>query len=379
MKIIIDNKIPFISGALEAVADVVYLPGNETGPEDVKDADALITRTRTKCNKTLLEGSKVQFIATATIGYDHIDTDYCKENGIQWTNAPGCNSSSVEQYIVSVLLHLANKFKFRPEELTIGIIGVGNVGSKVKRVCDTLGFKVLCNDPPRERNETGVEFIDLKALLVQSDIISMHVPLAHEGRDKTYEMADASFFASMKSGSFFINTSRGEVVQEKELKNVLKDGKLRAAVLDVFQKEPELDQELLRILELATPHIAGYSTDGKANGTYMSVQALSRHFGLGLDNWKPGNIPPPSEPIVFTDGSEKDSLILITDVYQQIYDVNDDHQDLQKAPETFESLRGSYRLRREASAYSIRLYNDDGKYRNIFEQLGFSVIGDSCF
>lgn len=379
MKILIDNKIPFISGALEAVADVVYLPGNEITPEDMMDADALITRTRTKCDQSLLEGSGVQMIATATIGYDHIDTDYCQEKGIQWTNSPGCNSSSVEQYIVSVLLHLANTYNFKPQEKTIGIIGVGNVGSKVKRVSEALGFKVICNDPPRERKEGAAEFTSLKDLLEQSDIITMHVPLYHEGVDKTIEMADAAFFRSMKSDSFFINTSRGEVVREEELKSVLKDGKLKAAVLDVFQDEPKLDMDLTGMLELATPHIAGYSTDGKSNGTWMCVQALSKHFDLGLDNWKPGNVPPPSEPTLFADGSEEDSLALITEVYAQIYDVKEDHQNLLKAPETFESLRGSYRIRREASAYNLRLYNDDGTYRNIFEQLGFSVIGDSCY
>lgn len=379
MKFIIDNKIPFISGALESVADVVYLPGNEIGAKDMKDADGLIIRTRTKCNKSLLEGSSVQLIATATIGYDHIDTDYCREKGIQWTNAPGCNSSSVEQYIVSVLLHLANKYYFKPQNKTIGIIGVGNVGRKVKRVSEALGFKVVCNDPPREREEGGTEFIPLDDLLKVADIITLHVPLYHKGVDKTYEMADASFFQNMKSASFFINSSRGEVVNEEELKRVLKDGRISAAVLDVFHNEPLLDPNLLKMLELATPHIAGYSTDGKSNGTYMSVQAMSKHFSLGLDSWKPDSVPPPPDPELFVDGSEGDSLTLITEVYTQIYNVQEDHQNLQEAPETFESLRGNYRLRREATAYNLRIFNDDGKYRTIFEQLGFSVIGDSCF
>ena len=192
-------------------------------------------------------------------------------------------------------------------------------------------------------------------------------------------MAEASFFRNMKKDSFFINTSRGEVLKEEALKSALKEGKLRAAVLDVFQNEPKLDMELIGMLELATPHIAGYSTDGKSKGTYMSVQALSTHFDLGLNNWKPDNVPPPSEPTLFADGSEEDSLALITEIYSQIYDVTEDHQNMLSAPETFESLRGNYRIRREASAYNVRLYNDDGQYRKILEKLGFSVIGDSCY
>lgn len=379
MKIIIDDKIPFIKGALEDAAEVVYLPGSETGPDDVKDADALITRTRTRCNKALLKDSAVQFIATATIGYDHIDTDYCEEQGITWTNAPGCNSSSVEQYMVSVLLHLAGKYAFKPAEKCIGIIGVGNVGSKVKRVSEALGFKVLCNDPPRERREGSENFTSLDELLESADIVTMHVPLEKEGRDRSFEMTDAGFFRRMKEESYFINTSRGEVVNEGDLKTNLESGKIKAAVLDVFHNEPRLDHELLNILELATPHIAGYSTDGKVNGTMMSIQALSKQFGLGLEKWKPVNVPPPEDAVIFGDGSEEDEVKFITEIYKQCYDVQTDHQNLLNKVNEFESLRGNYRIRREASAYSVRLYNDDGKYRTILEQLGFSVLGDSCF
>lgn len=379
MKIVIDNKIPFIEGTLEGVAKVVYLAGSATGKEDIRDADALITRTRTKCTKELLQGSNVTFIATATIGYDHIDTAYCDKHGIAWTNAPGCNSSSVEQYMVAVLLHLAGKYKFKPGEKTIGIIGVGNVGSKVKRVSEALGFKVLCNDPPRERIEGPAAYTSLEDLLAKSDIICLHVPLAETGQDATYEMANQAFITKMKEGTFFINTSRGEVVNEADLKANLASGKIKAAVLDVFRDEPAIDNELLQMLELATPHIAGYSTDGKVNGTVMSVRALSRHFGLNLDQWKPQDVPTPEDPVIFADGSEEDDLTFISEIYKQTYDVLLDHQNLLNNKEDFEILRGDYRVRREASAYSVRLYNDDGKYRKVLEELGFSVLGDSCF
>lgn len=379
LKFIIDNKIPFIKGAFENFAEVIYLPGNEIGPEDVKEADALIIRTRTKCNQALLDASKIQFIATATIGYDHIDTAYCKEKGIQWTNAPGCNSSSVEQYIVSALLFLADKNGFKPEKKTVGIIGVGNVGRKVEKACKALGYKVICNDPPRERIEGSIEFTSLDELLAQSDIVSMHVPLISEGIDSTVDMADKVFFEKMKPGACFINSSRGEVVNEQDLKNSMSAGNIGDAVLDVFQNEPLLDLSLLHKLTLATPHIAGYSMDGKANGSAMSVQAISKFFKLGLEQWQVENIPSPENPEIFVDGGQSDSIELIREVYNQCYDISDDHNNLRDEVDKFESLRGNYKLRREPAAYRIRLYNDDEKYRNILETLGFSVIRDSCF
>jgi len=164
LKIIVDNKIPFIKGVLEPFADVEYYPAKEITSKTVKDADALIVRTRTKCNADLLESSKVKFIATATIGYDHIDTEYCLSKGINWTNAPGCNSGSVMQYIASVFAFLSGKYNFNYRDKTLGIIGVGNVGSKVEKLASQLGFKVLLNDPPRERAEGKSKFVSLNLL-----------------------------------------------------------------------------------------------------------------------------------------------------------------------------------------------------------------------
>ncbi|MDX1284375.1 MAG: NAD(P)-dependent oxidoreductase, partial [Draconibacterium sp.] len=185
MKIIIDDKIPYIKGAFENLAEVVYLPGKETTPEVVKDADAIITRTRTICNQELLEGSKVKFIATATIGFDHIDTDYCKQAGIEWTNAPGCNAESVNQYIASALFSWSMRKRIDLAGLTIGVVGVGNVGSRVAKTCEILGMKVLLNDPPRERAEGPEQFVSLETIQKEADIITLHVPLNLEGEDAT--------------------------------------------------------------------------------------------------------------------------------------------------------------------------------------------------
>lgn len=379
MKVIIDHKIPFIKGALDKVADVRYLPGNEIGPADVRDADAMIIRTRTRCTRDLLENSTVRFIATATIGYDHIDTGFCDTAGIAWTNAPGCNSSSVEQYIVSTLLHLADRRRFQPKEKTIGIVGVGNVGSKVERAVKALGCRVLLNDPPREAAEGSGAFTELETLLREADIVTMHVPLIGSGVYKTEAMAGGEFFGQMKKESVFINTSRGEVVDEEALKSAIASGKVADAVLDVYRNEPDIDRELLGMLSIATPHIAGYSTDGKANGTMMSVRAVNRFFGLGLDNWEPVGVPLPDDREVFVDGEDAEELEIIRDAHGKTYRVQEDHEALVADPDKFESIRGGYRIRREPSVYSVKVFNDDGKYRRIFEGLGFNVIGDSCF
>ena len=377
-KIVIDAHIPFIKGALEPFAEVVYLPGREIGAGDVRDADALVVRTRTRCDRALLEGSSVKFIATATIGYDHIDTAWCEANGISWTNAPGCNSSSVEQYMVSALLHLVRHHRLEPGGATLGIIGVGHVGRKVRRAAEALGMKVLCNDPPRERAEGPGDFTGLEELLRRSDIVTLHVPLVREGIDKTRGMADREFLETMQKGAWLINTSRGEVVEDEALKSALANGRLSGAVLDVYNNEPAPDPGLLKEATITTPHIAGYSTDGKANGTKMSVRAVSDFFGLGAGDWEPENIPVPGEPVIHADGEEADSAGFMAAIYNHTYDIAVDDKALREQPGRFESLRGEYRTRREPPAYAVRLYNDDGVYRRLLEQLGFQVLGGFC-
>jgi erythronate-4-phosphate dehydrogenase len=290
MKIIIDDKIPYIRGAFEGVAEVVYLPGSKTTPAVVKDADAIVTRTRTICNEKLLAGSSVKFIATATIGYDHIDTDYCNAAGIKWTNAPGCNSKSVEQYIASTLMVLAETRNLQLKDLCIGLVGVGNVGSKVARISELFGMKVLKNDPPRERAEGSAEFVSLKQVMDEADIITLHVPLNMKGEDATYHLGEERFFSGLKKKPVVINSCRGEVVDTNSIKTALKSNQISGFVCDCWENEPDIDLELLDMTEIATPHIAGYSKDGKATGTEMSVHAISKYFNLGLENWHPSGV-----------------------------------------------------------------------------------------
>lgn len=336
MKVIVDNKIPYIREALAELADeVVYLPGKAFTPDIVRDADALITRTRTLCNRDLLAGSKVQFIGTATIGFDHIDTAYCKEAGITWSNCPGCNAGAVEQYIHSVLLLLQQEKGLKLKNACIGIVGVGHVGSRIKQLAERLGMKVLLNDPPREaQGESG--FTDLQTLAQCCDVITFHTPLVKQGDFPTFHLADESFFASLQRQPYIINTSRGEVIDENALRGALNKGLIKDAVIDVWEHEPNIALDLLNRIFIGTPHIAGYSADGKANATRMTLEAFCKFFGKEMKF----TILPPDMPHPPFNSNE--------DIRQlQIYDPRRDCTELRNHPGLFEQLRGDYPLRRE--------------------------------
>lgn len=323
MKVIVDNKIPYIKEAINRIADeVVFLPGADFTKEAVKDADALIVRTRTRCNRELLEGTQVKFIATATIGYDHIDTEYCREAGITWTNCPGCNAGSVEQYVRSVLGLLQRKKGLDLKNATIGVVGVGHVGSRVARTAKLLGMRVLLNDPPRaDKGETG--FVDLATIARECDVITFHTPLIQEGIYRTYHLIDKDFLFSLKRAPYLINSSRGEVVDTASLLASLAAGKVKDVVIDTWENEPRISRDLLEAAFLATPHIAGYSADGKANATRMSLEALCRFFGMEVEF----EITPPEGP--------------------SDYDPTRDSEWLKADPEKFEWFRGNYPIRRE--------------------------------
>jgi erythronate-4-phosphate dehydrogenase len=373
MKIIIDDKIPYIRGAFEGVAEVVYLPGSKTTPEVVKDADAIVTRTRTICNEKLLAGSSVKFIATATIGYDHIDTDYCEAAGIKWTNAPGCNSKSVEQYIASTLMVLAEQKNLDLKDLCIGVVGVGNVGSKVARICDLFGMKILLNDPPRERGEGSAAFVSLKQVMEEADIITLHVPLNLKGEDATFHLGDEAFFFELKRKPILINSCRGEVIDTLSVKAALQNGQISGFVCDCWENEPDLDLELLAMTEIATPHIAGYSKDGKATGTQMSVLAISQFFHLGLDNWQPSGVELPANPVFELDGTGLNEQEIVSKAILATYDIRKDDQDFRKNPAQFEQLRGDYPTRREFPAFTIVAKNISEETWDILKKLGFNI------
>lgn len=336
MKVVIDNKIPYIREAMEALADeVVYLPGKEITASVVRDADALITRTRTQCNRQLLEGSKVRFIGTATIGFDHIDTEYCREAGITWSNCPGCNAGAVEQYLHSVLLLLQQEKHVELKDACLGIVGVGHVGNHILSLADRLGMRILLNDPPRaDRGEEG--FVSLETLARECDIITFHTPLERNGEYRTFHLADRAFFHSLRKKPYIINTSRGEVVETEAILEALDKGLIGGAVLDVWENEPHINLELLDKVFIGTPHIAGYSADGKANATRMVLEAFCRFFGKEMNF----HIAVPEQPHREYDSDERVRQL-------QMYNPHDDCDMLRAHPELFEQLRGDYVLRKE--------------------------------
>jgi Phosphoglycerate dehydrogenase and related dehydrogenases len=373
MKIVADDKIPFLKGVLEPYAEVIYLPGNEISKKVLIDADALLVRTRTKCTETLLKGTKVSFIGTTTIGFDHIDTQYCERNKIFWTNAPGCNSSSVQQYIAAALLKMASEFRFDLSGKTLGIVGVGNVGSKVENLAKLLGMNVLLNDPPRAKKEGDGSFVTLGDILYNSDIVTVHVPLNVVGEDCTYHLFNNKTFKKMKKGTWFINSSRGEVTETQALKKTLDSGKLGGAIIDVWEHEPDIDIDLMAKTFLSTPHIAGYSTDGKAKGTSMIVNSLCNRFNLPIRNWFPPNVPGPEHPEIHIDGIGKTDEAVIMEAVLHTYNIDEDNMNLRFSHADFEKQRSNYRVRREFSAFRIILTSGSKQVKKILDDLGFKV------
>ncbi len=354
MKIVVDDKIPYIRETICQLADmVVFLSGAAITADDVRDADVLVVRTRTRCNQQLLEGSKVRLVVTATIGYDHIDTQWLDKAGIRWTNCPGCNSGSVAQYLECTLLLLEQQKGLSLHQSTIGIVGCGHVGSKVKAVAERLGMQVLVCDPPlatlspkffdhsqsvalRIGDDRGLNerlFVSLDEIERRCDVITFHVPLTREGQYATWHLADEDFFRRLSRVPYIINTSRGEVVDNQALLKALEEGRVRDAVIDVWENEPHPDAALLEKVFIGTPHIAGYSADGKVNADNMVIDAICQQFGLP----HPEPIVPPTLPsdIHFT-GSPLD-----------LYNPMDDSQKLKADASQFEQLRNNYPLRRE--------------------------------
>ena len=369
-KIVIDRDIPFIQGVFEPFASVSYLEGSAISATDVYDADALIIRTRTKCNRKLLENSSVRYIATATIGFDHIDTEYCKQNNIQWNNAEGCNSASVMQYMASALAHLAVEKNVDLTAKTIGIIGVGHVGKKIAMLADILGMKKLLYDPPRALIEGNEIFTSLEDIQENSDIITFHVPLQHGGLNATFHFADDFFFNQLKKKPFIINTSRGEVVDTKALIQSLEQGIVSGCILDVFENEPNIEKTLIDQCILATPHIAGYSADGKSNATQHVVQSIGTFFDFPLKEWKIPAIPPPECPDIFIHNYTENILLfycLLTS-----YNIALDDAKLRNQPTLFERFRNHYPIRREYQSFTVHGKNISQQIAEKLRMLGFN-------
>ena len=346
MKVVIDEKIPYLKEALAGMGvDVVALPGATIANADLLDAQALFVRTRTVCDAALLANTAVRFIGTATIGYDHIDAGYCKDNGIVWTNAAGCNAGAVLQYVQSVVYSWSRDYGCPVEGLTLGIVGMGEIGSRVAVWAESVGFKVLANDPPK--SDAGVPgLVGLGEIAERCDIITFHPTLNLDGAYKSRHLADEAFFASLERCRLFINASRGAVVDNNALLAALEDGRVQCVALDVWEGEPDINPSLLNKAYIATPHIAGYSAEGKMNATSIVLEKFMRYMGLEC-NVPRLRLDAPPQPLVKA-ATEQEALL-------SIYSPLDDTKVLKNAPGDFENLRNNYILRREPLAYKIEI------------------------
>ena len=337
-KIVIDDKIPYIKETISKLTNrAVYIPGNMIGNDDIRDADALIIRTRTHCDAQLLKGSNVKFVATATIGYDHIDTTFMEQAGIKWINCPGCNASSVAQYIDAVLTLIKTEKHIDIQKQTIGIVGCGHVGKKVVEVAKRKGMNILICDPPRSDAEGEKGFVSMEQIAKEADIITFHVPLTKEGRYPTYHLANETLFDSLSKKTIIINSSRGAVVDNEALLYAINYNKVKDAVIDTWENEPNINKELLKRVWIGTPHIAGYSADGKTNADNMVISALCEFFSLPM---QPAICPPEIPNADLCPKNEDERTLFF---YNPIPESN----KLKLEPEKFEWFRNNYPLRRE--------------------------------
>jgi len=378
--IAVDRNIPLATSAFGGLGEVRLLETTAVTPGAVRDAAALVIRSETKVGRELLEGSAVRFVGSATIGTDHCDTGYLRERGIAFANAPGSNANSVKEYVLAALLALARRRGFALRRRTLGVVGVGNVGSRVAAVGRALGMTVLLNDPPRARVEGGREFLPLDALM-DADVLTLHVPLTREGPDPTFHLFDERRIGAMKPGAMLLNTSRGAVVETGALCRALEAGRIAAAVIDVWEGEPRIDADLLRLATLGTSHIAGYSLDGKVNAVCIVRAALSAWRG-GAPGWNPAaEIPPAPVPQVTLPAGEALERSLGRAV-SAAYDIELDDRNLRGMLEVpgpdrgpyFMRLRTGYRLRREFSATRVTLAGGNPELEASIAAVGFPPV-----
>ena len=354
MKLVVDENIVKAEKAFSLFGEVKLANGREIKPETIKDADILITRSVTKVDESLLKNSPVKFVGTATIGTDHLDSDYLKSRNIQFANAPGCNSFSVAEYVFAALLELAVKYNFKLKNKSIGVVGAGHIGSKVIRLADSLGMKVLKNDPPLARAGIGHGYSSLNEILT-CDIATLHVPLNKGGEDNTVHLIGEKELSKLREGAVLINASRGMVIDNAALRDILSKKNLKT-VLDVWENEPVPDKELVKKVDIATPHIAGYSYDGKLNGTRMIFEALNKF--LGTDYVFPFQKKETKKRLNCTQFSDPEDILRYA--FEQVYSILEDDKNFRNIFEDemligkkFDELRKNYRKREEFCNFAI--------------------------
>jgi erythronate-4-phosphate dehydrogenase len=384
MKIIADENIPAVAQAFGTLGEVTLLPGRSLRAGDVRAADVLLVRSVTRVGRELLEGSRVRFVASATIGFDHIDRDYLRSRSIGFATAPGSNAISAAEYVVSALLALGDREQITMPGCRVGIVGCGNVGSRVRDRLTALGCECLVNDPPLREQGGHDDFVQLEGLL-QADIVSLHVPLERRGPHPTWHLVDKTFLRRMKPGAVLINTSRGAVVDNAALDAVLSERRDLRVVLDVWEGEPAIAVPLLEKVDLGTAHIAGYSLDGKLRGTEMIYHAVCDHFGC-TPRWKAVDVLPTGDALDLRGGTGVDAFERLREAVFRVYDIRTDDARLrslltltpEERPAAFDRLRKDYPVRREFAATTVLVDDADGALVNLLRGVGFNVLDDSA-
>ncbi len=382
MKTIVASSVLLGREAFATLGECVVVPDREIKAATVRDADALIVRSKTDCNAALLAGSRVRFVGTATAGFDHFDTDWLTQAGLAWYAAAGCNANSVAEYIsAALLLHLGQRRGRKLAGLTLGIVGVGQVGSRVAHKARLLGMRVLLNDPPLAEKTGDPVYRPLDEILPQCDVVTLHTPLEKKGAHPTFHLAGAQFFAQLKRGALFINASRGEVMETACVQQALAQQTICDALLDVWEEEPNIARELLAAAALGTPHIAGYSFEGRLNGTIQCHHVLCRAFGL-TPNWTPPrDITHPTLPAIDLDAAQLDVESALARILLAAYDITADDRALRAGTSAegkawgqhFDALRKNYPERREFAARSTRLANASQLLLELLRGFGFAV------
>ncbi|NDO83128.1 4-phosphoerythronate dehydrogenase [Citrobacter sp. NCU1] len=373
MKILVDENMPYARELFSRLGEVKAVPGRPIPVAELEDADALMVRSVTKVNESLLSGKSVKFVGTATAGTDHVDETWLKQAGIGFSSAPGCNAIAVVEYVFSSLLMLAERDGFTLRDRTVGIIGVGNVGGRLQARLEALGIRTLLCDPPRaDRGDEG-DFRSLEELVQEADILTFHTPLFKQGQYKTLHLADDAMIRRLKPGTILVNASRGPVVDNAALLARLNAGQPLSVVLDVWEGEPELNVELLEKIDVGTPHIAGYTLEGKARGTTQVFEAYSAFIAnaqqVALDTLLPA---PEFGRITLHGPLDQPTLKRLVHL---VYDVRRDDAPLRKVagvPGEFDKLRKNYLERREWSSLSVMC--DDAETATLLNKLGFTAV-----
>jgi len=381
VKIVVDENIPYGREAFSSLGEVVLRAGRAISREDLGDADLLCVRSVTKVNAALLDGTPVRFVASATIGTDHLDREYLERAGIHYCNAPGCNADSVADYVTAALLAVAEIQGAKLEGKSIGVIGCGNVGSRVVRRARVIGMTVLENDPPLARQSGDPRYRPLQDLF-GADYLTLHTPLTHEGQDATFHLAGESFLRKMRPEAILLNTSRGAVADGAALKEALREDRLGGAVLDVWEGEPEVDVALAERVEIATPHIAGYSLEGKTNGTLQIYRQACAWLGIEPIWSVEPLLPEPDVPVIEMDAEGRSDEELLRAAVFQVYPIRRDDAALRAAlrqadaaarGRAFDRLRKEYPRRREFSRTTVRLRHASPALAEKFRGITFRV------